>query len=71
VPPEAVIAALYAMPTVPPGSEFVAIVKLLGWSGIVVILEIEPQPARNTAATMMKLEPEFRMPDLFHVLDPK
>ena len=70
MPPEAVIAVLYATPTVPPGSELVAIVRLLGWTGVIGGLEIELQPVRNKATTTMRLDPNFRMPDLSHVLDP-
>jgi hypothetical protein len=70
VPPEAVIALLYATPTVPAGREFVAIVSWLGWTGVIGGPEIELQPAKNAAITTMRINPEFRMPDLSHVLNP-
>jgi hypothetical protein len=66
----AVIAALYATPTVPPGSDVVEMVSLLGSTGVVEVFWIEPQPARNAAAAKMEQKPKLRMPDLSYIPDP-
>jgi hypothetical protein len=61
VPPDAVTGLLYAAPTVPPGREVVATVRLPGGAVIVGVLLTEPHPARNATATTIRLGPGLRM----------
>jgi hypothetical protein len=61
VPPVAVTGLLYAAPTVPPGREAVATVRLPGGTVIVGVLLAEPHPARNATATTIRLGPGLRM----------
>jgi hypothetical protein len=52
------------------GSDDEVIVSASGWTGVTGGLEIELQPARKTAATTMRIEVKFRMPDLSRWPDP-
>ena len=62
LPPEAATPLLYAVPTVPPGSEVVVTARLLGWLEFgVVPLPVPPQPARSAVAPTNRLHPSFPM----------
>ena len=67
LPPDAATALLYAVPTVPPGSEVVVTARLVGWLAFAVpVLPVPPlpvplQPARSAVAPRIRLHPSFPM----------
>jgi hypothetical protein len=62
LPPDAATAVLYAVPTVPPGSDVVVTARLAGWLAFaVLVLAAPPQPARNAVTATIRLHPSFPM----------
>jgi hypothetical protein len=62
LPPEAATVLLYAVPTVPAGSEAVVTARLVGCLefGVVVVL-VPLQPARSAVAPTIRLHPNLPM----------